>query len=53
VRSARACWSCPRGGKAERLASIDLESAVLDLIWHPDGTLVVWCRSGVLKLDFG
>ncbi|MEU4807194.1 serine protease [Actinosynnema sp. NPDC023587] len=48
-----AVWSCPRGGKARRLALIELGSTVQELIWCPDGTLVVWCRSGVLKLDFG
>lgn len=46
-------WSCPPGGRARVLAAIDLDSPVTDLIWHPDGTLVVWCRSGAFKLDFG
>ncbi|MCC8245382.1 trypsin-like peptidase domain-containing protein [Saccharothrix luteola] len=48
-----AVWSCPPGGRARTLAALDLDSPVTDLIRHPDGTLVVWCRSGVLKLDFG
>ncbi|PSL54257.1 trypsin-like peptidase [Saccharothrix carnea] len=46
-------WSCPPGGRARVVAAIELDTPVTDLIWHPDGTLVVWCRSGVLKLGFG
>ncbi|MER5268460.1 trypsin-like peptidase domain-containing protein [Actinosynnema sp. NPDC002837] len=46
-------WSCPSGGPARTLAAVDLDSPVTDLIWHPDGTLVVWCPSGVLRFDFG